>query len=381
MAAFYAACFGGTGVSLPFIGRWFAAHGLTGAEIGVVLGAPMLARLVTGPAVALWADGFKLRRTAILVLGLATFAGYAAVGLTRGFAAWLALWFIAATAIGNIIPLTDVLSLRSARREGFTFAVPRGVGSFAFIIANVVMGWLLSRQSTDAVLVWITACAAAMSLVAALVLPREPVSEAGAVPRSERFNGLGRLVADPQFMTAICAIGLMQAAHAFYYGFSALVWKRQGLPDNITGALWGVGVGAEVIFLWFLEPLRRKLGPWRLMVLSAIGAVVRWTAFAFLPPLWMLWSLQVLHALTFAAGYLGGLELTQAIAPRDSQSAAQTLSSALSAGIFIGLATILSGALYDRYGAWGYLAMSAMALGGLGLCFRLAPRWRSAAPG
>jgi PPP family 3-phenylpropionic acid transporter len=145
--------------------------------------------------------------------------------------------------------------------------------------------------------------------------------------------------------------------------------------------LWGLGVGAEIVFLWFLEPVRRKLGPWKLLVLSGIGAGIRWTAMAFLPPLWMLWPLQLLHALSFTACYLGGLELTQAIAPRDSQSAAQTLSSALSAGVFIGLATILSGALFDRYGAWGYLAMSAMALGGLGLVFRLAPRWRSAAPG
>jgi MFS transporter, PPP family, 3-phenylpropionic acid transporter len=381
MAIFYAVTFAGTGVSLPFIGRWFSAHGLSGGEIGVVLGAPMLARLVSGPLIAVWADSFKLRRTAILLLGLAAFAAYAAIGLTRGLAAWLALWFVAATALGNIIPLTDVLSLRRSRREGYAFAVPRGVGSLTFILANVSMGWLLTRMSTDVVLVWITAAAAATSLAALLILPREPVSDDGPVSREARFQGLGRLVSDPRFMLAIAAIGLIQGAHAVYYGFSALIWKAQGLSDATTGLLWGAGVTAEIVFFWFLEPWRRQVGPLNLLLFSGVGSLVRWTAFAFSPPLWLLWPLQILHALTFTACYIGGLHLVEEIAPRDTHSAAQALSSALSAGVLIGLATILSGALYDRYGAYAYLAMSVMSLLGLGCALRLGRGRVSAASG
>jgi PPP family 3-phenylpropionic acid transporter len=83
------------------------------------------------------------------------------------------------------------------------------------------------------------------------------------------------------------------------------------------------------------------------------------------PPLWILWPLQALHALSFAASYLAGIELIERLAPRDSQTAAQTLSSTLSAGVLIGLATLASGPLYDAYGAGGYLAMAGLA--GLGL--------------
>ena len=381
MAIFYAVTYAGTGVSLPFIGRWFSAHGLSGAEIGVVLGTPMLARLISGPLIAVWADSFKLRRTAILGLALAGFAAYAAIGLTHGLAAWLALWFVAATALGNIIPLIDVLSLRLSRRTGYVFAVPRGVGSLAFILANVVVGWLLTRLGADIVLAWIVAATAGMAFAAWVIHPRAPGSHDGPVSREARFQGLGRLVGDAKFMTAIVAIGLIQAGQAVYYGFSAILWKAQGLSDATTGLLWGCGVGAEIVFFWFLEPWRRKVGPLNLLLLSGFGSVVRWTLFAFSPPLWLLWPLQLLHALTFTAGYIGGLQLVEKIAPKDAHSAAQTLSSALSAGVLIGLATILGGALFDRYGAYAYLAMSAMALMGLGLAFRLGRGLPSAASG
>ncbi|HAV51259.1 MAG TPA: MFS transporter, partial [Brevundimonas sp.] len=90
------------------------------------------------------------------------------------------------------------------------------------------------------------------------------------------------------------------------------------------------------------------------------------TALAFSPPLALLWPFQALHALTFAATYLAGVEIVERLAPEDAQTAAQTLSSTVSAGVLIGIATVLSGPLYDSYGAGGYLAMAGMAaLGGL----------------
>ena len=54
MALQYVLLFGATGVSLPFAGLWMSAQGLSGAQIGTVLAAPMLARIVTGPR---WRSG------------------------------------------------------------------------------------------------------------------------------------------------------------------------------------------------------------------------------------------------------------------------------------------------------------------------------------
>ena len=98
---------------------------------------------------------------------------------------------------------------------------------------------------------------------------------------------------------------------------------------------------------------------------AAGGAVLRWAVMATAPPLWMLWSLQALHALSIAATYLAGVQLVERLSPPGGQTAGQTLNSVLSAGVLIGLATLASGPLYDRFGAGGYAAMAAMALGGL----------------
>lgn len=368
LALHYVLLFGVTGVSLPFAGLWLKSLGLDGAEIGTLLAVPMLARFLTGPMIAVWADGFATRRAPIAILGWVAVAGYGAAALVEGYVLWTLCWFVAATATSAIIPLIDVLSLRIARREGFSFSVPRGFGSAAFVLANLAMGALLIQLPLSAVIVWIVAGSALVAVYAQFGLPAEAVSAAGRASGRNRFLGLGRLLVDPVFMMAILAIGAVQASHGFYYGFSAILWTQQGLSTGLVGALWAGSVIVEIGFMWWLDPWRRRLGigPWLMLAIGVAAGVLRWTALAFSPPLALLWPLQALHALTFAATYLAGVEIVERLAPEDAQTAAQTLSSTVSAGVLIGIATVLSGPLYDSYGAGGYLAMAGMAvLGGV----------------
>lgn len=363
----YVLLFGATGVSLPFAGLWLSAQGLSGAQIGTLLAVPMLARIVTGPLLSVWADGFRYRRTPIAILGLVMTLGYGAAGLVEGYFAWAVCWFVGATAMGVLVPLTDVLNLRLSGRFGYTFAVPRGLGSASFVAANIIMGALLLTQPTEAVIVWLVVASLGVTVVAVLALPPEPVSDGGPLRGRERFRGIGRLLKDPVFMIAIFAIGAVQAAHAYQYGFSAILWKSEGISEAITGQLWAFGVIAEILLMWLFEPWRRRVGitPWTLLIIGAAAAVFRWSVMAFAPPLWLLWPLQALHALTFAATFLAGIQIVERLAPRDSQTAGQMLSSVLSAGVLIGLATAASGPLYDHFGAGGYWVMAAMAAAGL----------------
>jgi PPP family 3-phenylpropionic acid transporter len=367
---FYALVFLANGVNLPFIALWLREKGISGAEISIVLAAPMLARLLTGPLLAVWGDSFRMRRTPIAILCLVAAVAIGAMGLAKGLALWLPLWFVGATAFGSVIPLTDVLTLRAARRQGFVFAVARSAGSVAFIAASVAMGWMLTFSPGDIVIVAISLTCLFAAAAALFVLPEEFVHEGGeTLLASDRFRGLGQLLGDRWFMVAIGSVGLIQAAHAFSYGFSTLVWRAQGLSEGVIGMLWALGVVAEIAFMWLMEPWRRKWGPWSMLMLGGAAAVLRWTAMAFLPPLWLLWPLQLLHALTFAATFLAGLQLVERLSPPQSLSVANTLSSALSSGVLLGLATALSGPLYDEYGAGGYAAMAVLAALGMAAAF------------
>lgn len=363
LGIYYATLYVGSGAGTAFISVWFKGHGLSGAAIGAILAAPMLARLLIGPALAIWADGFELRRTALILLGGLSALGYGALLAVSGFWAFMVAWFVGVMAYWACSPLADVVTLRAGAREGFAYAFPRGIGSAAYVVANIIVGSLIPRLGAGVVVWWITVAGIASAVGARFLLPPERVSETGGPTQSgrQRLHATRDLLKDGAFMLMLASVGLIQSAHSFFYAFSTLVWRSQGIEPGWSGLLWGTGVAVELVFLWFGERWRRRMGARRMLVLGALGSLLRWTAFAFAPPLWLLFPLQGLHALSFTATFLASLELTEELAPRHAASAAQSLNAGLSFGLMGGLSTLASGPLYDHFGVSGYLAMSLLA--------------------
>ena len=318
----YVLLFAATGVALPFAGLWMAWRGLNESQIGILMAAPMLARVVTGPAIAVWADHFALRRTGIAWLAAGGALGYGLA--TFATSPWLIGigWFLGAGAAAALIPLIDVLTLRLSKRAGFAFATTRGFGSAAFVAANLLMGAWLAKASPDVVIVWLAVVMGLLALAAWLTLPPEPVhvDAVDAPTKDVRFAGLGELLRSPAFLLTIGAVGCIQSAHALYYAFSALDWQRHGIPPAMTGALWGFAVLVEIAFLWGVDPWRRRrgIGAWTLLTIGGGAAVVRWAVMATSPGLAILWPVQALHALTFAATYLAGVDLVEGSVRREA---------------------------------------------------------------
>ena len=359
--------FAGMGVSLPFMARWLeGVHHLSGVQIAVVVSSAQLARLFIGPLIASWADGFDDRRTPLRWLALLAVALYAVLFHVQGFWALVVVSLLAQTAGQAITPLVEGAILRGALSGGMSFGFARGIGSVAFIISNVVGGAIIARFGLGAVAIWVmtSMTAAAVSAVVALK-PDAIVHDEAPSGFRQRLKQALVLFRKPSFAIPVAAASLIQCAHAFYYGFSTLVWAKQGFSDGLIGWLWAFGTLIEVGLLWTLPRFEKRFNPETLIALGGAAAVIRWTAMAFLPPPLVLWPLQALHALTFAATHVGALKLVQREAPARVAGVAQTLYAALASGTLAGLAMLLAGALYDAGGAHGYLAMAA--LGALGV--------------
>ena len=175
----------------------------------------------------------------------------------------------------------------------------------------------------------------------------------------------------PAFAAFALAATLGQASHVVYYVYSVLDWRAQGIPDVVVGWLWAVGVIAETLLL--LGPGRRlitSIGPAHALALGALAGLIRWAALSVTPEPWMLWPLQILHALSFAVAHLGAMAfLAQALSGRMIASA-QGVSSGLLGGVLHSGLLLIAGAVvasHDISTAY-WVAFTASALS---LCFAL----------
>ncbi|HXL47881.1 MAG TPA: MFS transporter, partial [Xanthobacteraceae bacterium] len=169
------------------------------------------------------------------------------------------------------------------------------------------------------------------------------------------------LLRDPALLAAMAAASLIQASHAVYYGFSTLDWAAAGLDGGTIGALWALGVIAEIVL--FAMSGRLPVAPTTLILFGAAGAGVRWGAMAFDPPAALLAPLQCLHGLSFGATHLGALSFIARTAPAEAGTTTQGYL-AVALGLAMAAAMGVSGVLYARWGSFAYAAMALVTTAG-----------------
>jgi len=375
LAGLYAAIFVMTGIQLPFFPVWLKAKGLDAQMIGVVLAIPMVVRVFAIPVAARAADRHEALRASIIVASAASVIGYVLVGAAQGDAAILAAYVLASLAFTPVMPLTETYALRGLSARGKAYGPVRLWGSAAFIAGTFAAGF-----ATDVMpardLIWLIAAATAIMAFAAFSLA--PLS-LGAAATEEGTMTRKSLLRDPAFVAVVAAASLIQASHAVYYGFSALQWRGIGLDGSAIAALWALGVIVEIVLFAVSARLPPFLTPIMLMIVGGAGATLRWTVMAFDPPVSLLPGLQLLHALSFGATYLGALNFVARRAPPGQSATAQGYL-AIASGLVMAGATGLSGLLYAAFGGLAYAAMALTAVVG-GACALVADDMTRRAPG
>lgn len=357
LALLYAAIFAGIGVNMPFLPLWLQARGLGPAEIGLVLGAPLLVRIVSTMLVGEWADRIGRPVRMLRASAAAGLAFFCLLAAAEGFWALLIAAALAAAAVAPTIPLTDSLAVAAFRSRAGVFGPVRAWGSVAFIAGNVLGGIALAAWSAAAI-IWLIVGMQALALASAFACVSDrPVHERPTKPPRSRLLLRGGL------MLAVVAAALIQASHGAYYALGSVHWQALGLDGPAIGVLWSLGVIAEIALFWWSARLPARIGPAHLLAVGAGAAVLRWSAMAFDPGGVALVMLQLLHALTFAATYLGMMRAIAALAPPGLEARAQGVAAMLHAVAMAG-AMALAGHIHAEEGAQMYLAMALIAAAG-----------------
>ncbi|MCC5982251.1 MAG: MFS transporter [Oceanicaulis sp.] len=363
-ALFYGAFYFGFGAYLPYMPVWYAERGLSPELIGLAAAAGMIGRVLIAPLGAFWSDRATRRRDAILAFSAACLLVFLLHVPATDPVFILVLAGLSGAAVTGIVPLVDAFAMGSARRDGFAFGIPRAIGSGLFIVGNLGAGALISWLGGEAVLGWVLA-GAVLTFAAAALLPEGRIAEAAREASEPSEAPRLTLLLAGGLPLAFAASALIQGAHGFYYAFSALAWRADGVPAWAIGLLWSTGVGAEIIFFAVWSRLLRGWSAASMMALGGAVAVVRWIALSLSPPLWLLFPLQTLHAFSFAASYLGFLRFASERAPERLAATAQAINSALSGGLVLAGATFASGVAFAAFGSGGFAIMAIPA--GLGM--------------
>lgn len=360
-AIYHFSVFGTAGVASVYFAIWLSHRGISADEIGLINAVPVVVMLAINTLVGRLADKAKDWRQVIIILSL--IAGAVPIGLffVSGFWGIIMVWTLCVVPGFAVVPVIDAATLRMTQRRGSDFGIVRAWGTIGYMATTAVSGpiiaWLGDGAFVPLFLVW-SLFRAAVSLQ----LPRfraagDELPLAAVKPAARRL----REVLKPWFVMPLVGLGILYSAHAVLSAFQALLWKEQGISEGLIGPLIAVAAAAEAAMMFLWTKLDLKVSARHLIIIAALVAAVRWGAMAFSPPVYVLFFLQLLHSITFAVGYFGGIYFIADWTSEDIAAEAQGFAYVLQQGMSV-LSLIGFGWFVAAFGAKAWLALAAFTL-------------------
>lgn len=357
------------GSFLTYASLFFAERGMSVAQIGVLMSLVQVLRIF-GPNLWGWVADHSARRVLVLRLtGLAALTAFSGFFVGSTFA-----HFFAAMVLLNLFtsaqgPICEALMLSEMRGDLTHYGRIRLWGSIGFIAAVMLAAWALDRFGNMA-LPWVSGALLLCVLGAALRLHEAPQLEhKGPPPR------LLPLLRRREVLAFFASTALMVAAHTSLYTFYSLYLERGGYSKTVIGAMWSLGVAAEVLLFYFQAPLLRRWGARRLMYLSFGVGIARFLMIgAGAQSLALLVLAQTLHAATFALHHSASVLTMQRWFAGPLQARGQALFISISYGIGGSLGGLFLSQCWERMGAESVYYVAAglvlLASGAAALSFR-----------
>ncbi|MGC4077538.1 MAG: MFS transporter [Rubrivivax sp.] len=291
-----------------YSGIWFAGQGLSTEQIGIINAVPTLIMLVLNILVGRIADRASDWKQ-VIVIG-SVIAGITPLGLffVHDFWGILTVWILLSLPSGLVGPVADAATLRMTRRRGSHFGTIRAWGTVGYMVMLVLVGMVIGWFGGGIFLPLFLFFSLART-AAAFGLPRFRASqdekrESVHRPEAGAASRLGDAMR-PFFILPLVGFSMVYGTHIVLNAFQGLLWKEQGLSEDIIGPLLAVAAITEAALMFAFARFGHKVSARTLILASALTSVFRWTCMALQPGIEWLIPLQGLNAITFALGYMG----------------------------------------------------------------------------
>ena len=353
------------GVASVFLGIWLSEHGIPADQIGIVNALPMLCLLLLNMVVGRLADRADDWRTALIFISLASALAPLPLYFVSEFWGILLVWALCATTNGLVAPVIDAATVRMTRRNGSDFGAIRAWATVGYVFAAAGLGLFLNTLGSGAFVTLYVATAVVRAGLA-FYLPRfrappEQVTLANAVPelapQPSRLKDSLKL----WFVLPLVAFSLVNSSNALIGSFAALLWHENGIPSYYLGPLLGFAAVGEAILMFAWRRFGGRVTARNMIMVAAFAGLIRFTIMAFNPPVEVLFFTQLLHALSFGAGYFGVVHFIANWTNESNAAEAQGFANMLNMAASM-LALIVFGVLVEYFGASAFFYSTVTAL-------------------
>lgn len=316
------------GAFVPYWGLYLESEQFSAADIGILMSLFQISRIFAPNFWGWLADHTARRVVWIKVTALLGLVGFVAVFWAHSF--W-ALFFVMASLslfTSSTLPLSESLTLAHLATTNGHYSRIRMWGSLGFIVAAVLLGFMIDAYSIKSLL-WFLLAVQVFLFALTFKLP-----EASVAPHAHDEFSIWQVIKQPNVIALLVGCALMVTAHGVLYNFYSIYLAKHGYSKSMIGLLWAVGVICEIGIFMLMPKIMRRFSLKTILLISLALAVLRFGMIGIaVEHLWLLIVAQTLHAATFGSFHAASVEVIAQFFNGRHQAKGQAIYNSVAYGI------------------------------------------------
>jgi PPP family 3-phenylpropionic acid transporter len=347
----------------PFLSLFLDSKGLTAGEIGGVIAAMAVARVVLSPMWGHLADTTIGRRHALQIGAVGGAVGALALFAAESNTAIVATAVVLAGVSATIAPNVDAIALAYLGDRMTDYGRMRGWESLSYATTCLMCGVVLERVGARWVMPIVAM--AALAVFAWTIVAIEPDRPEHRI-RHGRLGAVGAVFrAAPRFWVFLLALLLVWTGFNAAWNFIGLRIERAGGGPLLLGVGTALGGLVEVPVMRLSSRLSNRLGLRRVFVAGCLVYAFGFLLWGLVEDPTLLSILTVFEGAGFALLFTTMVVVIGRMLPSTLYSTGQSLAATMGFGIAPIVGAGAGGLVFDRFGpATLYVGASILTLGG-----------------
>jgi len=316
------------GSFVPYWGIYLQSQNFSPASIGILLSLFQISRIVAPNFWGWLADHTGHRVKWIKLTSLLGLIGFVGVFWAKGFF-WIFLIMSALSLFtSSTLPLAESLTLAHLATTDGHYSRIRLWGSIGFIVASLLLGYLIDLQGIN-ILLWALLVAQAIIFYLSNTIP-----ETQKIHHEKKDLSIWKIIKTPSVVALLIGCTLMVSAHGVLYNFYSIYLKEHGYSGGTIGWLWAVGVICEILIFMMMPKILRRYSLKTILLMSLFLGVIRFILIGASPDhLYLLLIAQMFHAATFGSFHAASIEVIAYYFKGRNQARGQAIYNSVAYGI------------------------------------------------
>jgi MFS transporter, PPP family, 3-phenylpropionic acid transporter len=354
---FYFLYFAAFGIYIPYWPLFLKHLSLSPVQIATLYSIPSIARIFLPPIYGYLADRGQHRKTILRITAIGQVLPLLLLLHFHSYAALLILISLFSLFNAAVLPFTEATVQEEQEKGKLDYGRTRIWGTLSFILLASTFGKVIERFHYGWALYGFIVFLALLSVLSFF----QPAGKVGVKFRREDIDKILREKNTWVFLISVFFMHLSQGA---YYGFFSIHLSELKITDSNIGLQWAAAAASEIAIFFFASRILKHFSLTPLFRVCLLLASIRWLWIYQAESYFWLTLSQGMHAFSFGLFHIACMRLTHEIFSEGFRSIGQSLFSSLGWGLGSVVGILLSGYLWQEFGAATFLFSSVIAFAG-----------------